>query len=152
MLDVVAKNSVALLRNRRGKQMRPYPILAFASSAAREVDRVPELGSDKFSGMKIRADHAPCASCQLFRGQIELAQNLGVPFFVIEVRANLVSSHVEDVEQSTVPERLLIQADMRTFIQVHRNSHAPQRQVALRTPRRAWLAVANRSDAKNPAD
>src|SRR5262245_14409336 len=78
MLDVTAENPIALLGGRRCPQMRPDPILTFSSRAAREVDRVPELGSDKFRRMKVRADHTSAAFRQLFRGGIKFAQNVGV--------------------------------------------------------------------------
>src|SRR5260221_1517128 len=152
VLDVIVKRLEASLPIFRRTQTRPRPLLPLPSRAAREVDRIPELGGDKFGGVEVRADHSSARAGQLLRGGVELPQDVHVPVLMIEIGTNLVPAHVVDVEQSAIPERLLIEANLDAFIQVHRDAHAAQRQVGLRRPGRAWLPIANRSDTEDAAD
>src|SRR6266568_665661 len=134
VLDVAAEYLEALLSVFRLFQPRPRPVLPLASRSARKVDRIPELGGDKLGRVEVRADHTSFALSQLLRGGIELPQNIRVLLRMIEIGTNLVPAHIKDVQQSAVPERLLIQADVGAFIEVYRYRHAPQRQVGLRPP------------------
>src|SRR5437660_9751262 len=105
VLDVIAKHLEASLPIFRLAQARPRPVLPLPSGAAREVDRIPELGGNKFGGVEVCADHSSSRAGQLLRGGVELPQDVRVPFLMIEIRANLVPAHVVDVEQSAIPER-----------------------------------------------
>src|SRR5260221_659610 len=118
VLDVLVKYLEASLPIFRRTQTRPRPLLPLPSRAAREVDRIPELGGDKFGGVEVRADHSSARAGQLLRGGVELPQDVHVPVLMIEIGTNLVPAHVVDVEQSAIPERLLIEANLDEGVQV----------------------------------
>src|SRR4051794_25576219 len=52
------------------------------------------------------------------------------------------------MKQPSVPERLLIASDLVAFIEIDGYAHTPQREVALRTPRRTRLSITGRQDAE----
>src|SRR6185369_1636973 len=129
---------------------RTAPLAAFAVRTLGEIHGVPEFSSDKFRRMVIDADHA-AAPCRKFRGRaVELLVALLHRPAAIQRRSHGIPAHVENVEQASVPEWLIIESHLRTLIEINRNTHAAQGRVGLGSPGTPRLAVATGEYSKNP--
>src|SRR5438045_1485879 len=105
MLDVFTENLIAPFTVLGSPTARPHPLGALPNGAVREICGVPKLRGDELGGMEVRADHAPFTFGQFRYGSVEVLEDRGVRFLMVEIRANLILSEVEDVQQPSVPGR-----------------------------------------------
>ena len=89
---------------------------------------------------------------QLFVGLRESGLSLGEARSAVQIHSREVRAHLENVEHAAVVERLIVDADVVGFVQVHADAHLAQGRIGLRGPGAAGLTVGNRSDAEDPAD
>ena len=144
VLDEAAQHAVAPLGFGGCAEMRPGPRVALRVRAVSEVHSIPEFRSHELVRMVIDADDAASTGREPGRRVVEAFVCRGVFRADIQLRAEFILAHVEDVEQSSIPERLLIEPDVIALVEVYRNSELAQRGVGLRSPRVSGLSVAHR--------
>ena len=155
MLDEVAQNTVAAFGILGCPAPGFDPVSARGIGSVREIGGVPEFGGHEFRRMVVDADDAAAAGRKTLGGVVELGVGGGVFRADIQLGAETVAAHIEYIQQPAVPERLLIQADLIAFIEIHRDAEPAQREVGLRSPGTAGLAIANgwrREDAPHVGD
>src|SRR5262249_24515595 len=63
-----------------------------------------------------------------------------------------VGALLKTIHIPAIIERLVVNADVVAFIQIHSDAHPLQRRESLRSPRRPWLAITTRRDAEDSFD
>src|SRR5438552_2860629 len=109
--------------------------------SARKVDRIPELGIHELIGVVIDTDHATVLRAKFGSDFVEGRVCRRIFRSGVESGTKRLLAHVEDVQQSAVPEWLPVETHLRAFIKIDRNAHPAKREIALRSPRRAGLPV-----------
>src|SRR5436305_2060341 len=100
--------------------------------------------------MVVSADNSAASRRQFARYLIKPLQRFSKLLLVVEIRSNEIPVPVENIQEAAVPERLIPDAHVRSFIQINRNAHALQCRIGLRTPGASGLTVTTGSRGKNP--
>src|SRR5689334_3666197 len=107
---------------------------------------------DEFAGMEIDAEQASAALAQSGICPFEVSFNFFDvrPVIVWPEVADIL--HAKNVQDPAVPERLAVQADLLTVVQIDMDSHFAHGWLSLRTPGTARLAIGSRHDPEDPSD
>ena len=94
----------------------------------------------------------PPAGPKVCGGFVEALVGGGILRALVQLRAEVVAAHVEDVQEAAVPEGLLVHSHLVAFIEVDGDAEAAQGGIALRSPGAAGLAVADGLGSEDALD
>jgi len=123
MIDVLAEALKRAFGFFRGPLRWLLPFFPRRVGSARKIDAIPKLFMDPFARMVEDADQ----SAAIFGAQ---TVGDGRDFLfgwldcgrIVQLHPRVISAHVKDVQRARKPKRFLIQANMRSFIDVARHS------------------------------
>src|SRR5207253_7301342 len=118
--------------------------------SATKVDGIPELRLDPFVGMVVDADRSPAARAQRSVYLVECRFTFCETCASRPRHPHQVRAHFEDVEHAAVVERLVVDANVVSFVEIHLDAHVAKRGIGLRGPRTPGLPVGDGRDAEYP--
>src|SRR5215472_1489919 len=118
MLHVPGQNPITTLGLLRSPARRLLPRASFRIRALGEIE-IPKSRGDEFGRMVVNADRSAAFVFQLCCSAIECVECLSQLGLVVQRGAYLVSAHLEDVQHSAKPERLVVDSDVLPFVQIY---------------------------------
>src|SRR5580700_9876380 len=112
---ITRQNPVAPLGFLGRSPWRILPVTPFRIRSLGEIE-IPECRGDEFSGMVVDADHSSAFRFQLLGRVVEFFKGLRQCVLIVQRSTHLVAAHAVDIQQSSEPNRLFIDAHMVPFV------------------------------------
>src|SRR5262249_44809477 len=129
-----------------------FPFAARRISPASEIAPVPELSVNPLAWVVVNADRTSALRAQLVIGRLNLRLAFGQSISTLKLHPRDVRAHFKYIQHPAIIERLVVNADVVAFVQIHSDAHPLQRRESLRSPRRPRLAVTTRRDPEDSFD